>query len=353
MSNLIDAKDITVSYPDDDGDTQTILNDINLKISAGDLVTVVGPSGCGKSTLLSLVLGSAFPSKGIVSVGGKMVERITRDCGIVYQSYSLLPHLSVLDNISFGPLLEQTSLVDVLAALPVIGTEHIIKALIAPIQKARKNRLTRQGVLTQTPAKTVTSLPRPIARLFKYFRVKSDAREQAAQLLVSIGLDPKDGDKYPYELSGGMRQRVSIAQALIMKPKILLMDEPFGALDHGRREEMQDFIHEQWKQHNLTVMFVTHDLDEAVKLGTRLVCLSQYWIDEKGERGLGSKIIVDRKVMGGDLKPSTFVQKQEFRDLVDSIGHKVLDSRNLQKITEFDLSHPDAAKPDSKGAISA
>ena len=89
------------------------------------------------------------------------------------------------------------------------------------------------------------------------------------------------------------------------------------------------FIHDQWKQHNFTVMFVTHDLDEAIKLGTRLVCLSQYWIDEKGERGKGSKIIVDSKVMGGDLKPSTFVQKQEFRDLVDSIGHKVLDSRNL------------------------
>jgi NitT/TauT family transport system ATP-binding protein len=219
--------------------------------------------------------------------------------------------------------------------------------LIAPIQKARNNRLARKGIVTHTPAKTVTSLPKPLAHLFKYFRVKTDAREQATQMLVSIGLDPKDGDKYPYELSGGMRQRVSIAQALIMKPKILLMDEPFGALDHGRREEMQDFIHEQWKQHKLTVMFVTHDLDEAIKLGTRLVCLSQYWTDEKGERGKGSKIVVDRKVLGGSEKPSTFVQKQEFRDLVDSIGHKVLDSRNLQKMSEFDLSHPDATHADA------
>jgi NitT/TauT family transport system ATP-binding protein len=353
MTNMIEARDITVAYPDDDGDTQTILNNINLNISAGDLVTVVGPSGCGKSTLLSLVLGSAFPTKGVVTVAGKQVERITRDCGIVYQSYSLLPHLTVLDNISLGPLLEQTSLFDVFGALPIIGAEHIIKALLAPIQKARNNRLARKGIVTHTPAKTVTSLPKPLANLFKYFRVKIDAREQATQMLVNIGLDPKDGDKYPYELSGGMRQRVSIAQALIMKPKILLMDEPFGALDHGRREEMQDFIHEQWKLHKLTVMFVTHDLDEAIKLGTRLVCLSQYWTDDKGERGKGSKIVVDRKVLGGSEKPSTFVQKQEFRDLVDSIGHKVLDSHNLQKMSEFDLSHPDATHADAAQADAA
>jgi NitT/TauT family transport system ATP-binding protein len=345
MTNLIDAKDITVSYPDDDGETQTVLNNITLKISEGDLVTVVGPSGCGKSTLLSLVLGSAFPTMGTVCVGGKQVQRITRDCGIVYQSYSLLPHLTVLDNISLGPLLEQTSLWDVFGAMPIIGAEHLTKALIAPIQTYRAKMLARKGIVVQSPPKKTTSLPKPLANLFKYFRVKSAARQRARELLTSIGLAPKDGDKYPYELSGGMRQRVSIAQALIMEPKILLMDEPFGALDHGRREEMQDFIHDQWQEHKLTVMFVTHDLDEAIKLGTRLVCLSQYWTDENGERGKGSKIVVDRKVMGGDERPSTFVQKQEFRDLVDSIGHKVLDSRNLQSIGQFDLSHPDATRP--------
>jgi NitT/TauT family transport system ATP-binding protein len=345
MTTMIDAKNVTVSYPDDDGDTQTILNDITLTISAGDLVTVVGPSGCGKSTLLSLVLGSAFPTKGDVKVADKTVERITRDCGIVYQSYSLLPHLSVLDNISLGPLLEDTSLWDVFGAMPVIGAEHFAKSLFSPIQKRRNAALARKGVVVPAPSRKVTSLPRPLANMFKYFKVKSEARERAAELLTSIGLTAKDGDKYPYELSGGMRQRVSIAQALIMKPKILLMDEPFGALDHGRREEMQDFIHDQWKKHKLTVMFVTHDLDEAIKLGTRLICLSQYWVDSTGAPGTGSKIVVDRKVMGGDEKPSTFVTKQEFRDMVVDIGHKVLDSRNLQRLDQFDLSHPDACRP--------
>ncbi|HEY9756946.1 MAG TPA: ATP-binding cassette domain-containing protein [Oculatellaceae cyanobacterium] len=345
MTTMIDAKNVTVSYPDDDGDTQTILNNINLKISGGDLVTVVGPSGCGKSTLLSLVLGSAFPTLGTVQVADKTVERITRDCGIVYQSYSLLPHLTVLDNISLGPLLEDTSLWDVFGAMPVIAAEHITKSLLSPIQKRHNAALTRKGIAVQAPPRKVTSLPRPLANMFKYFKVKNEAREHASELLLSIGLTPKDGDKYPYELSGGMRQRVSIAQALIMKPKILLMDEPFGALDHGRREEMQDFIHDQWKQHKLTVMFVTHDLDEAIKLGTRLICLSQYWVDEKGNPGTGSKIVVDRKVMGGDEKPSTFVTRQEFRDMVIDIGHKVLDSRNLQRMDQFDLSHPDAFCP--------
>src|ERR1700679_2592005 len=109
MSYLIEAKDITVSYPDDRGEKQVILNDVGLRVRQGELVTVVGPSGCGKSTLLGMVLGSQFPTEGLVYVGGNQVKRVTRDCGIVYQNYCLLPHLTVLDNISIGPILDQTN----------------------------------------------------------------------------------------------------------------------------------------------------------------------------------------------------------------------------------------------------
>jgi NitT/TauT family transport system ATP-binding protein len=150
-----------------------------------------------------------------------------------------------------------------------------------------------------------------------------------------------------------MRQRVSIAQALIMKPKILLMDEPFGALDHARREEMQDFIHDQWLKYHLTVLFVTHDLDEAVKVGTRLVCLSQYWTEEDGKPGKGAKIVVDKKVLGGAEKPSTFAHRPEFQELVDSVGRAGLNPNNCQPPSRFDLSHEDATKPSSTSGACA
>lgn len=328
MTYLIDATDVVVSYPTDDGGRKIVVNDVNFRVRKGELVTVVGPSGCGKSTLLRLVLGSQMPTTGQVLVDGNVVKRITRDCGIVYQDYSLFPNLTVLDNIALGPIVEQTGLLERWSLKPVVGAQNLAASLIKRFG----------GDATANPKGTGGDL----FKFFRYMRVRGEAHDRAYQFLESIGLKPSDGDKYPFELSGGMRQRVAIAQALIMRPKILLMDEPFGALDTKTREIMQDFLHQKWQEHGLTVFFVTHDLDEAVVLGTRLICLSQYWSQDDGSRGVGAKIVVDKKVLGGAEKPSTFHEGDEFRDTVFNIRKAGLDDRHLQAQALFDLSHEDA-----------
>ncbi len=329
MNYLLDVQNVTVSYLVDKQTTKTVLNNINLRVREGEFVTVIGPSGCGKSTLLRLVLGAQFPTFGAVLIDGKKVCRVTRDSGIVYQSYSLFPHLTVAENIMLGPILEQTTLIDRLFAAPLLGITN---------PRGRK-KASDELAVHKNEKKS----------LLKYFSVRRDVLETAMELLKDIGLDEHDGDKYPFELSGGMRQRVAIAQALIMHPKILLMDEPFGALDKARREEMQDFIFEQSKSKNITVFFVTHDIDEAVKLGTRLLCLSQYYTEYDGGKACGARFVVDRKVMGGAMPPSEVVDTEEFKLLTKKIAKAGLDPNYRQPMSEFDLSHEDAIS--SPGAV--
>lgn len=313
---LIEMNGVEVSYPKPDGGKAVIVDQVNLNVRAGELVTLVGPSGCGKSTLLRLVLGSNFPSAGSVSVDGKRVERVSRDCGIVYQHYSLFPQLTVLENVALGPVLEQTGVLERLACAP-----------LAPLAR----------------------LAPGLADKLRFFRVSRQARELACEMLVQCGLDPVvDGGKYPNKLSGGMKQRTAIAQALAMRPKILLMDEPFSGLDSTTRSSMQDFVHEQWERHKLTVFFVTHDLDEACKLGTRLLCLSQYWLNEDGSEGAGARIMIDRAVAGGSIRPSEFQGSAEFEQLTGEIKQKALTKGNRQRLSSFMLHHPDAAKQAAK-----
>ncbi|MBP6745559.1 ATP-binding cassette domain-containing protein [bacterium] len=335
---LIDAQSITVSYDKDHG-KQVILNDIDLHVSKGEFVTVVGASGCGKSTMLGLILGSAKPTSGTVAVAGKQVERVDRDRGIVYQTYTLFKHLTVLDNIALGLMLEQTTVIEKLLVSPLLLLESIFDSLLLPLFRAISSRL-KQASATEAAPTEPLAFCRALNWLH-YFKVRKEARREAGELLIDIGLTAADGDKYPAELSGGMRQRVAIAQSVIMRPQILLMDEPFGALDSNRRKVMQDFIHDQWKKYGLTIFFVTHDLEEAVKLGTRLICLSQYWSGPAGEPAVGAKIVVDRKVMGGDILPTTFARQKEFIELVDTINTMGL-SKAILPMADFDLSHPDA-----------
>lgn len=316
MNYIIDSTSCTVSYPsaNKDGSQSTVLNDITLQVKPGEFVTVVGPSGCGKSTVLRLVLGSQFPTKGAVLVNGKTVTRVTRDTGIVYQHYSLFPHLTLLENIAAGPILEGTTLLERIFCKPVVALLDLFNA---------QNLLKR----------------------IRYSRIRDNARAQALALAERCGLEPeKNGKKFPFELSGGMRQRVAIAQSLAMKPSILLMDEAFSGLDENTKHEMRDFIHEQWKENKTTIFFVTHDLDEAVMLGTRLVCLSQNWTDEQGMPGVGAKIVIDKKLDGGSVLPSKCVESDEFTGLVSGIRAKALKKINPQPITAFELSHPDAFK---------
>lgn len=220
-----------------------VLCDVTLKIARGQIVALVGPSGCGKSTLLRAILGTHPPSGGGIWMNGREVRGPGRERGIVYQRYSLFPFLTAQKNVAFGPMLDQTSL-------------HYRAVCF-----------------------------------WKWLSLRRQHLRQAAELLDRLKLGPAL-QQYPNEMSGGMCQRVAIAQALIMKPDVLLLDEPFGALDEATREEMQQTLLDLY-QDNLaarragqpppyTILIVTHELNEAIYVADRVIGLSQYW-DWKGE----------------------------------------------------------------------
>ena len=288
---LLVLEDVYKRYPVKGVGEKTVLNDIDLRVRPGELISVVGPSGCGKSTMLRLVLGSEQPSSGTVLVGGEPVGTPARERGIVFQKYSLFPHMTVRDNIVFGLDLEEFS------------------------------------------------IPGRFLRYAHYRKRKREYEERAQVYLDRMQLGGA-GDKFPHELSGGMRQRVAIAQAAIMEPKILLMDEPFGALDDSTRQEMQIFLLELWEKSKMTIFFVTHDLEEALFLGTRILVLSQYYVSDDGIEG--AKIVVDKEVPGEHPKPNDFKYSPEFNQLLEQVRREGLDPESKQKVEDFDLSHRDA-----------
>jgi NitT/TauT family transport system ATP-binding protein len=235
-----------------------ILNGIDLKIQAGEFVSIVGRTGCGKSTLLRLILGEEKPTRGRVRVNGG--ERIQPDrvCGYVPQKYSLFPDKTVLDNVTFG--------LDV--------SEFGVLSLLHPARR----------------------------------RKRKEFRAAALRYLELTGFHDADSGKYPHQLSGGMQQRVAIAQALILKPQILLMDEAFSALDPGTRSGMQQLIRELWLQSGTTIVFVTHNTREAVCLGTRVIALAR-----DGEQGASVALDVAVPHVGFDS------DEDEIGDLIDAV----------------------------------
>lgn len=194
------------------GRTIKALADVNLTVAEGEFVCLLGPSGCGKSTLLNIVAGALSYDEGSVVVDGKTVTGPGVDRGMLFQSPMLFPWLTTRDNVLFGP-------------------------------KARRQH--------EVP--------------------KSDLRQQAEAIIKTVGLAGFE-DAYPHELSGGMRHRAAFARALINHPAVLLMDEPFGALDSLTRSRMHEFLLDLWGAHRMTIVFVTHDIEEAVLLGDR-VCV--------------------------------------------------------------------------------
>ncbi len=296
---IIRIKEAFQRYPDQDGQMHVVLNGINLNVQRGEFVTMVGPTGCGKSTLLRLILGSEQPHKGSILVNDVEVREPNRNCGVVFQRYSLFQNRTVRQNVMFGLELEQFSLID-----PLLKRQHCK-------------------------------------------RKQKEFREKANEYLTRVGL-VEHADKYPYQLSGGMRQRVAIAQTMVMNPEVLLMDEPFGALDIGTREEMQVFVLQQWQQEYQTTIFVTHDLEEAIFIGSRVIVLSQYYYKDDGTPARGAKIVKDISVPWQQPVPTEIKHTKEFNELMLSIRHEGLDPDYLQHIRDFDLSHKDSIAWDTK-----
>jgi len=235
LNTLLSLRDLWVEYGD-----KIVLEKVDLDIAEGAFVSIIGPSGAGKSSLLRVILGQEMPTRGeILLDGAPLARECGPDRGVVFQRYSVFPHLTALQNTMFG-----------------------LECESAPL----------------------------LARLFG--AAKAKARAEAVAMLEAVGL----GDSlhlYPAQLSGGMQQRLAIAQALIKRPRILLLDEPFGALDPGIRADMHALISKLWRDFGLTIIMVTHDLREAFSLGTRVLALDKRRHDPHAPHRFGATAVYD------------------------------------------------------------
>src|SRR3954447_23502947 len=214
MSSVVPAlalERITVTFVSPDGGRYTAVRDTTLRVQPGEFVSVVGPTGCGKSTLLNVAVGLLQPSGGRVTSFGAPLAGLNRKAGYLFQTEALMPWRTALQNVTAG--------------LEFRGVE------------------------------------------------RQEAKRRAQAWLQRVGLKGF-GDRYPHQLSGGMRKRVALAQTLILDPQILLMDEPFSALDIQTRQLMENELLELWSADKKSVIFVTHDLEEAIALSDRVVVLS-------------------------------------------------------------------------------
>lgn len=221
-------------------DGQVVLENLNLEVGAHEFVTIVGASGCGKTTFLRMLLGEEQPSRGEFLIDGQpLPDEPGPDRGIVFQRYSVFPHLTVLQNVLLGLEFERA---------PLFG------------------------------------------RLFGARR--AEAVEKAEAMLQAVGLY-EARHKFPSALSGGMQQRLSIAQSIVKQPKILLLDEPFGALDPGISADMHRLILRLWDEHQMTIFMITHDLKEGFELGTRLLVFDKTRLDMQAPEAYGATITYD------------------------------------------------------------
>lgn len=233
--SFIHIKNVWKRYGD-----SVVLERVNATVEAGEFITIVGTSGCGKTTFLKMLLGTETATQGEILLDGvTLVDEPGPDRGIVFQKYSVFPHLTVLKNL--------------LLAREFEGSPWLGKLLGS---------------------------------------ARQSAIEDAKAMLALVGLTPA-ADHYPHELSGGMQQRLAIAQALMKKPKILLLDEPFGALDPGIRADMHQLILDIWRKTGVTIFMITHDIKEGFFLGTRLWVFDKIRHDPHAPNAYGAAITYD------------------------------------------------------------
>ncbi|MDX2424632.1 MAG: ABC transporter ATP-binding protein [Cycloclasticus sp.] len=228
-----------------------VIERLNVSVQEGEFVTLVGTSGCGKSTFLNMLLGTVQPSQGAILLDGQPIPKEPGpDRGIVFQQYSVFPHMTVLANVIATRGFQRKGFTGYL-----LGSEH------------------------------------------------KKAQDDAKAMLDQVGLSHAF-NKYPHELSGGMKQRLAIAQALLGRPRILLLDEPFGALDPGIRADMHELVLNLWSEHKLTLFMVTHDLKEGFHLGTRLWVFDKLRHDPQAPNCYGAGITYDLSV--GEMDQSIY-----------------------------------------------
>jgi len=211
-TSYLELKNLCKSYPTPKG-VYPVLENVNLTVDAGEFVTIIGHSGCGKSTLLNMVAGFSAPTTGQVLLQGKPITAPGPDRMVVFQGYALLPWLTVFENV-------------------YVAVDAVLK---------------QESVATK--------------------------KQIVWDHLALVGLT-EAAEKYPPQISGGMKQRVAIARALAIRPEVLILDEPFGALDAITKEELQEELLKIWQDHRCTVLMITHDIDEALFLADRLVLMT-------------------------------------------------------------------------------
>ena len=261
---ILEVKDLGKTYDSPQGQT-TALRSIDFQVRRREFVCVIGPSGCGKSTLIRILAGLESHTSGDVLLDGKPVDGPGPDRGMVFQGYTLFPWLDVKRNVMFGPEMNG--------------------------------------------------------------RGKLEAEREALQWIDLVGLT-KFVDAYPHQLSGGMKQRVAIARALANQPRILLMDEPFGALDAQTRAKMQAHLLEIWKNIDITVLFITHDLDEAIFLADRILVLKAH----PGEVQEIIEVPVPRPRHQGQITTAEFIAtKARLEELIHPpVSEQVDDDEGIQ-----------------------
>ena len=262
MNAFVEIQDVSLQYKGRSGSQDTLaVQNLNLKVNRGDFIAVVGPSGCGKSTLMKLATGLHFPSAGTVRLDGQQVDGPVSIAGMAFQNPVMLPWRLTRDN--------------VLLPMEVVEPHR---------KRMRTNR--------------------------------AAYRQQADEILASVGLRDA-GDQYPWQLSGGMQQRASLCRALIHDPELLLLDEPFAALDAFTREELWCVIRDLHQQKNFTAVLVTHDLREAVYLADTVHVMS----------ARPGRIIVSRDIELPRPRPIEIVYETEFSDLTQELRGYIAQAR--------------------------